>query len=222
MSGLNASQSVPPPVPLQLLVCLGNPGSRYQNSRHNAGFLVAERLLACHRHRPAAWQPDNGQLFVLDIGPRQLMLLKPMTYMNNSGEALRTVAQHDAISPNAMLVVCDCLDLPLGRLRLRKGGSSGGQKGLASIIQELGSQNVPRLRIGIGRPQSNDADIIDYVLAPWTSAEMTTLTEAVSTAADIIAEICQNGIELTMNRCNAWSADNINAIAQGETDVDKV
>ena len=222
MSGLTASTPALPVSPLQLLVCLGNPGSRYQDTRHNAGFLVAERLLACHRHQPAPWQPDNGQLFLVDIGPRQLLLLKPMTFMNSSGEAVSSVAQHVAVSPSNMLVVCDCLDLPLGRLRLRKTGSSGGQKGLASIIQELASQNIPRLRVGIGRPQSTDTDIIDYVLAPWTSAEKTTVAQVVTAAANMVALACQEGLDIAMNRCNAWSADNINAIVQGETDVDKV
>ncbi|NMA46428.1 MAG: aminoacyl-tRNA hydrolase [Lentisphaerae bacterium] len=222
MSGFTAPTTALPVSRLQLLVCLGNPGNRYQDTRHNAGFLVAERLLACHQHRPAAWQPGNGRLFLVDIGPRQLMLLKPMTYMNSSGEAVNSVARHVAVSPGDMLVVCDCLDLPLGRLRMRKSGSSGGQKGLASIIQELGSQDIPRLRVGIGRPQSTDTDIIDYVLAPWASAEKATVTQVVTAAANMVALAFSEGLDCAMNRCNAWSADNINAIVQGETDVEKV
>lgn len=205
-----------------MLVCLGNPGSRYQNTRHNAGFMVADRLLASTSNRLHAWQPDNGQLFNLGQGPEQFLLLKPMTYMNASGEAVRTVCQQFAFSPNELLVVCDCLDLPLGRLRLRKHGSSGGQKGVASIIQELASEDFPRLRVGIGRPQSTATDIIDFVLAPWASADKMTVTQVVTAAADMALLAFTKGLEYAMKRCNQWSADNINAVVQGETDVDKV
>ncbi len=193
--------------PLRLVVALGNPGPEYALTRHNAGWQVADKALdgaaaACK----AAWQPWNGELHVLQFrdGGRKLMLLKPLTYMNASGEAVQEVFGHFALSPGEMLVVCDCLDLPCGRLRLRMNGSSGGQRGVKSVADCLGTTDFPRLRIGIGRPESAEASIIDYVLSPWASGDETKRLAALDRAAAAIRKSVETGVESAVEFCNAW------------------
>ena len=198
----------------KLIVCLGNPGVEYAETRHNAGFKVGSELLGRHGGVKSAWQPENGELFDLTIAGRAVLLLKPMTYMNSSGDAVVGVTAHFGISPSEVLVISDCLDLPLGRLRMRPGGSSGGQKGVRSILVRLETEAVPRLRVGIGRPQSRECPVIDYVLAPWTSVEQEVLPEILRKAADMAAKAVSCGLEAAMNDCNSWSADNNNAEKQ--------
>ena len=159
---------------LKLLVGLGNPGMRYALTRHNAGWQVVDLVAATSRPQgnTALWQPGNGELRWLTIQGRSILLLKPLTYMNLSGEAVAVTLRHFHLSPKEMLVVSDDLDLPEGVLRLKAKGSSGGHRGLASIIQCLQTEEFPRLRVGIGRPQPGSGiSIVDWVLAPWVSAE---------------------------------------------------
>ena len=159
---------------IKLLVALGNPGARYANTRHNAGWMIADMLLRESRPQPihALWQPDNGELFWLTLAGRSCLLLKPLTFMNESGAAVAKVHDHFALAPREMLALSDDLDLPSGTLRLRRNGSNGGHRGLGSIIQHLQSSDFPRLRAGIGRPQpGSGTSIIDFVLAPWASAD---------------------------------------------------
>ena len=131
--------------------------------------------------------------------------------MNSSGDAVVDVTSHFGISPSEVLVISDCMDLPLGRLRMRPGGSSGGQKGVRSILARLGTEAVPRLRVGIGRPQSSECNVIDYVLAPWTSVEQEALMVILPKAADMAVKAVLEGLEAAMNECNSWLADNNNA-----------
>ena len=174
---------------LKLLVGLGNPGGRYALTRHNAGWQVAD--LVATASQPEAtktlWQPDNGELFWLTLQNRSLLMLKPLTYMNLSGEAVAVTLRHFHLSPKEMLVVSDDLDLAEGVLRLRANGSSGGHRGLASIIQCLQTEEFPRLRVGIGRPQpGSGTSIIDWVLAPWVSAEENHASLALRKAAEVV------------------------------------
>ncbi len=160
--------------PIRLLVCLGNPGRQYQNTRHNAGWMAADQILRDSPFPPvpATWQPDRGSLQWTGLGGHSVMLLKPATYMNLSGEAVAQTLDHLRLTPPEMLVLCDDLDLPEGTLRLRQRGSSGGHRGLASILQSLQTTDFPRLRIGIGRPQPGSGiPIVEWVLAPWVSVE---------------------------------------------------
>lgn len=198
---------------VRLVVCLGNPGADYANTRHNMGFNVAEKLFSgAESVRRTSWQPGNGELYDVQVrDTRPFMVLLPMTYMNASGEAVVRVAEHFGISPCDMLVIHDCLDLPLGRLRIRLEGSSGGQRGLSSIQAALGTTAVPRLRAGIGRPQDNDTGIVDYVLGRWTSGEQL-LCELVCVAAARMAVIAvQDGFAAAMRACNGWTLDNNHA-----------
>ena len=204
------------PKVLQLIVCLGNPGERYAGTRHNTGFAVADEILRNHPYRQSAWQPGNGELYDVESTGRHFLLLKPMTYMNSSGEAVVRVTGHFGISPSEVLVVSDCLDLPLGRMRMRPGGSCGGQNGVRSILAELGTEAVPRLRVGIGRPQSGECDIIDYVLARWTSVEQDLMDVVLPQAAHVVIKAMDDGLESAMNAGNSWKADKNNAEKQGE------
>ena len=174
---------------LKLLVGLGNPGGRYALTRHNAGWQVAD--LVATASQPEAtktlWQPGNGELRWLTLQGRCLLLLKPLTYMNLSGEAVAVTLRHFHLSPKEMLVVSDDLDLPEGVLRLKAKGSSGGHRGLASIIQCLQTEDFPRLRVGIGRPQpGSGTPIVDWVLEPWVSAEENHASLALRKAAEVV------------------------------------
>lgn len=206
----------------RLLVCLGNPGQKYARTRHNAGWRVAERLLEMRNWKVADWQPSYGELFEWQSSSGNFYLLKPLTFMNDSGTAVNEVTEKLGFSPQDILVICDCLDLPMGALRFRKRGSSGGQKGVASIIQVLGTAEFARFRIGIGRPEPGGEEIIDYVLSPWVSAEEAKMAETFSTAASLVLTLVDEGWEAAVSRSAIRSADNINASKQGESEIGKV
>lgn len=204
---------------LRLVVGLGNPGERYRNNRHNTGFMVADALLERFADvRRTEWQPERGELHeIRKDGDEALLVLKPLTFMNDSGEAVESVSRRFGISPLDMLVICDDLDLPTGRMRLRPRGSCGGQRGMLSIINRLGTDGFPRLRVGIGRPRPDEMDIIDYVLSDWASADMDLLKQVVKAASDAVCTAWEDGLEAAMNKANAWRADNINAESIKET-----
>ena len=204
---------------LRLVVGLGNPGERYRNNRHNTGFMVADALLERFADvRRTEWQPERGELHeIRKDGNEALLVLKPLTFMNDSGEAVESVSRRFGISPLDMLVICDDLDLPTGRMRLRPRGSCGGQRGMLSIINRLGTDGFPRLRVGIGRPRPDEMDIIDYVLSDWASADMELLKQVVKAASDAVCTAWEDGLEAAMNKANAWRADNINAESIKET-----
>ena len=214
--------SAVPPVSVQLLVCLGNPGRKYAQTRHNAGWQVAERLFEMRTWKRSDWQPGSGELYEWQSSSGRIYLLKPLTFMNDSGRAVNEVAGKLGFSPQEILVVCDCLDLPQGALRLRKRGSSGGQKGVESIIQILGTADFARLRIGIGRPEPGVGEIIDYVLSPWVSAEESKMAETFSAAASLLLTLVEEGWEAAVSRSAIHSADNVNANKQGESEIGKV
>jgi PTH1 family peptidyl-tRNA hydrolase len=178
---------------------LGNPGKRYAGTRHNVGFQVIDRLAAelgirvtrrRFRGRVGEGRTDRGRV----------LLVKPQTYMNESGRTVGTAAGWYRLEPDRLLVVCDDLDLPPGKLRLRRGGSSGGHKGLASVAQVLGTDGFPRLRIGIGRPEFQDP--VDYVLAPVPADQQSVLDDAVRLAAEAAMCWAKEGIDICMNRYN--------------------
>lgn len=189
----------------RLVVGLGNPGGRYAETRHNAGFLVVDRVLArCTRLSGPEPGGESECWTVRTPAGRQLWLQKPLTFMNRSGAAVAAAAQALGASPGDVLVVCDCLDLPLGRLRLRPGGSSGGHRGLESVLAALGTEAVPRLRIGIGR--QDDVAVVAYVLAEWSPAEQRLAEPVLDAAADAVLSAVTDGVEATMNRFNGWRA----------------
>lgn len=184
-----------------MIVGLGNPGKEYASHRHNAGFRVVDALARSHglffrRRRGVKATVAEGS-----IQGRRAILAKPQTFMNASGQAVGSLSRTFRVKPQQILVVYDDLDLPLGRLRLRAEGSSGGHKGMKSIIDSLGTQDFPRLRVGIGRPPGA-MDPMDYVLQPFDRGERLlvaqTLNEAVATIECWLAE----GIVAAMDQFN--------------------
>ena len=210
-----------PNAPLSLIVGLGNPGSEYADHRHNIGFQILQALAGMHglsftRKKKAKARVAEGQ-----VRGRPALLVKPQTFMNLSGKSVRRLSHDYKIPPDRILVICDDLDLPLGRLRIRPKGGSGGQKGLRSIIDSLGSQDFARLRVGIGRPPGN-VDPADYVLLPFADEETALLAETVSRAVEAVESWLADGIVAAMDRFNRTpsSADN-EAKDKGEDITDK-
>lgn len=187
-----------------LIVGLGNPGPKYAETRHNVGFLVIDRILAGQTRVRTEASADGVRYTIAGPGGGELNLLKPLTYMNASGVAVREAAGNLGIPSDRILVVYDCLDLPLGRLRLRRGGSSGGHRGVESVITELETSGFLRLRVGIGRP---DCETIDYVLASWSSTERAIVDQTVDVSAQAAMCVAERGIDAAMNSYNGRPAD---------------
>lgn len=193
---------------MKLVVGLGNPGPEYAETRHNVGFAIVERLAARHRIALARERRFHGVYGEGGVRGQRVALLEPHTWMNLSGKAV--VAALDALplgDPTSdLVVVYDDLDLPFGRLRVRPGGSAGGQKGLADIQERLGRSDFPRLRFGIGRPPPG-GDAVAHVLAPFDEAELRSLDAALERAADAVEAILGDGVEAAMNRFNASGSE---------------
>jgi len=186
---------------MKLIVGLGNPGRKYEGTRHNVGYLVlAELSRRHHGGRPRA--QFQGETVEIKIGEERVVLLSPLTYMNNSGASVQPARDFYKRENREVLVVCDDFNLPLGRLRFRTKGSAGGQKGLASILRRVGGEEVPRLRIGIGAAPEG-WDVADYVLSRFRSDEQQEIQHAVSRAADGAETWVREGIETCMNQFNA-------------------
>ena len=183
-----------------LIAGLGNPGKEYENTRHNAGFLVLDTLaqklradLSERKHRALCGKAV--------IGGQKVILLKPQTYMNSSGESIRAAADYYKVPPEDILVVYDDISLAPGQLRIRAKGSAGGHNGIKSIIAHLGTQEFPRVKVGIGEKPPR-MDLADYVLGHFSSGEKKIMEEAAKEAADAICEIVNVGIEQAMNDHN--------------------
>jgi len=186
---------------MKLVVGLGNPGRKYAGTRHNIGFDVLTEL-AQREHAPPPRKSFDCALTEIHLAGERTLLAWPQTFMNLSGRAVRQAADFYKIAPESVLVLCDDLNLPCGKLRLRSGGSAGGQKGLQNIIQQLGTEAFPRLRVGIGRPPP-PIDPVDYVLSRFRREEQAAMAEAVGLAADAVGVWASDGIAVAMNRFNA-------------------
>jgi PTH1 family peptidyl-tRNA hydrolase len=186
---------------LYLVVGLGNPGSRYAETRHNAGFLVTEVLTGRWKSRWTTEKSFQALLARADRGPHRVMICQPQTFMNSSGEAVAAIMSFYRVEKARLMVVVDDADLPFGQLRLRPGGSSGGHHGLESIEKHIGSRDYARLRVGIGR-QTSEREISGHVLSRFTSTEAKWLDKVLRTAADQIEIWIEDGIQKAMNRFN--------------------
>ena len=182
-----------------LIVGLGNPGQEYANTRHNMGFLCADELA---RRAGVRWERPRLKAIQAKgtLAGRDVVLAKPQTYMNDSGVSVAQLVRWYKAPLTDLLVISDDLDLPFGQLRLRGEGSAGGQKGLGSIIQQLRTNQVPRLRIGIGRPRWGEAR--DYVLTRFTREQAEALPEIIGRAADAAELWLAEGLIAAMNRYN--------------------
>lgn len=191
---------------MKLIIGLGNPGRGYADNRHNIGFM-------CLNH--FAWTQGIGfdkkqghaRIGSGEVAGSQVVLAKPQTYMNLSGQSVSRLVKRFNINLSDLLVIHDDLDLPLGKIRIRQGGSSGGHKGIGSIITELGSQDFLRLRVGIGRPEISsaeisEADIIAYVLSDLTTEEKQVITQVVPRVSEAILCLLTEGLTAAMNKYN--------------------
>ena len=185
---------------MTIVVGLGNPGRRYQGTRHNIGFAVADEVA---RRREAVYESGRGDTLVARCGrgPDAVLVVKPLTMMNLSGEAVTAVAGFYKVDPAAILVAADDVNLPLGRLRLRARGTAGGHNGFKSIIACLGTEEFPRLRVGVGRGDPR-RDLADHVLARFDDDERDEVERAIARAADAVETFLAEGIEAAMNRHN--------------------
>ena len=180
---------------IRLVAGLGNPGREYDRTRHNVGFLVANELArragVAFAHEPK-WNADVARA-------GEVTLMKPMTFMNLSGESVGDFSHFYKLEPEQALVIIDDVALPLGRLRLRGTGSAGGHNGLESVLMHLGSERVPRLRVGIGSAKDS---LVGHVLGKFSTDEQSILDQAVNRAADAVEFAQASGIEAAMNRFN--------------------
>ena len=188
----------PAPVDRWLVIGLGNPGGEYERSRHNVGFLVVDELARRHGGRVTdrAAKSLTGRV---RSGAHELVVAKPQTWMNLSGQAAKALRTKYDVPLERVLVVHDELDLPFGRLRIRTGGSSAGNHGLDSVITSFGTKTFPRIRVGVGRPVG---DAVDYVLSPFTNDERARLPELVGRVADAVEYIVEHGLERAMTEFN--------------------
>ena len=184
-----------------LVVGLGNPGDQYENTRHNAGFRVVDEL-ADRGDFPVQRLKFHALTNTAVIGGQGVLVMKPVTYMNLSGEAVGEAAQFYKLPPDHVLVISDDVDLPLGKLRLRKGGSAGGHNGLKSIIQHLGTDQFPRLKVGVGGKPHPDYDMADWVLGKLQGEDKKAMDEAARRAAQAVECLLSQGMDKAMNQYN--------------------
>ena len=190
---------------IRLVVGLGNPGREYETSRHNIGFRVVDKLAA---DAGARWQSKSkfeAAIAEVQLGGHAVLLAKPLTFMNASGQACVALLHWHKFEPEQMLVIVDDADLDIGRLRLREKGSAGGHRGLLSIAQCAGSEQYPRLRIGIGRPEPGRASdgLVGFVLGKFRDDERSQVDEAVARAAKAVECAVARGVAAAMNEFNA-------------------
>jgi PTH1 family peptidyl-tRNA hydrolase len=182
---------------LRLVVGLGNPGSEHADTRHNAGYWFVDRVVQQHRGALRPYARYHGDAGRIEVAGRELWLLKPTTYMNRSGQAIRALTDYLRIAPDEVLVAHDELDLPVGAVRLKQGGGAGGHNGLKDAITHVGDA-FWRLRFGIGHPGTR-AEVIDYVLRRAPAAEEALIHGAVAAAVDALPRLLEDGAAKVMN-----------------------
>ena len=184
-----------------LIVGLGNPGSKYENTRHNMGFKTID-LLAEKLNVPINKVKFKAVCNTVNFAGCKCLIMKPQTYMNLSGEAVREAAQFYKIPADHVLVIYDDTSLPVGKLRVRPAGSAGGHNGIKNIIAHLGTQEFPRVKIGVGAPEGADKDMVDWVIGAPSQAERKILAKSFEKAVDAAETIIKNGCQKAMNQFN--------------------
>lgn len=185
---------------MKLIVGLGNPGPKYDRSRHNVGFECIDAI-SSHAGIPVTERKPKVVLGRGTMGGEEVVLAKPRTFMNHSGEAVAYLVSRFGSVPGDILIVYDDMDLPLGKVRVRPSGGAGGHRGVASIIDALGSLTFPRIRVGIGRPVDGMEEI-GYVLGAFTQEERGIIGEAVVTVTEAVSAVIGDGLDRAMNRFN--------------------
>ena len=193
---------------MKLIVGLGNPGRNYASSLHNLGFMCVNHFARMH----SIWldkKRANARIGIGKVAGIEVVVARPHTYMNLSGQSVSKLVKKFKVSPDDLIVIYDELDLPLGKIRIRPGGSSAGHKGMESIITELGSQDFPRIRVGIGQPppdeqspQITDADIVTYLLSDLPPEIKATITQVIPKVSEAILCILTEGLTVAMNKFN--------------------
>ena len=184
-----------------ILVCLGNYGQKYENTRHNIGFMAADRLvekrdLKCNRLRFRALTE------VIDFGGARVLLMKPQTYMNLSGEAVGEAARFYKIPADHVIVISDDISLPLGKVRVRGSGSAGGHNGLKNIIAHLGTDAFPRVKVGVGAPENPEYDVVDWVIGNFSAQEKKIIDDALDRALAAAECIIEKSVTEAQNKYN--------------------
>lgn len=189
---------------MKVIVGLGNPGAQYANTPHSVGFEAVDAIAA---ELGVEWEPKKAFSCLMAKGVfagMPVLLVKPQTYMNLSGDSVAPVVKYHNATPADLIVVQDDIDIPLGRLRIRKNGSCGGHNGIRNIIERLGSQSFIRLKVGVGKDKSN---VIGHVLGKFDPASRTTVDKVVSASVQAVASILRDGADKAMNVFNGWTPD---------------
>ncbi|HEY9640853.1 MAG TPA: aminoacyl-tRNA hydrolase [Coleofasciculaceae cyanobacterium] len=208
-SNANAASALVVP---RLIVGLGNPGAKYEQTRHNIGFAAIDALAQVWQIRLSEHRKFQGWFGEgLAVKGVKVCLLKPTTFMNLSGQSIRAVTDWYKIAPEEVLVIYDDMDLPIGKLRLRQSGSAGGHNGMKSTIAHLNSQNFPRLRIGIGNPKDKglDREVVSHVLGRFSQAETQAMQEALKLVVDAVELSLKQGIPKAMSLYNNRTATEV-------------
>lgn len=184
-----------------IIVGLGNPGKEYEYTRHNAGFLTLDRLAVVQNTdiKKLKYKALIGDTV---ISGHRCLLVKPQTFMNNSGEAIREIAAFYKIPPEKIIVIFDDISLPCGKLRIRRKGTDGGHNGIKSIIYHLNSDNFPRIKVGIGAKPHPEYNLADWVLSTFGKSDMEELMKAIQKAVDVLPDILDGNIDRAMNKAN--------------------
>ena len=181
-----------------MVVGLGNPGPSYRHTRHNVGFMVASEIL--DRARCGADRMRDSALTALaKLGEHEFLVVQPQTFMNQSGVAVAALARRGGIDPFEILLIYDDADLPLGVIRIRQGGSPGGHRGVTSVVQTLGTRDIPRVRLGIGK---DPGDLAQRVLSPFGRTEKPHVERMIKDAADAVEAVIEKGLVAAMNEYN--------------------
>ena len=184
-----------------LLVCLGNPGREYAETRHNVGFLAAD-LLAEMKNEKIDRLKFKALTGTVELGGEKVLVMKPQTYMNLSGEAVGEAARFYKLPPERVLVISDDVSLPLGKMRIRANGSAGGHNGLKNIIQHLGTDAFPRIKVGVGAPAHPEHEMVDWVIGKFTRDERKALDEMLKKTVDAVEYVIRDGVQKAQNRFN--------------------
>ncbi len=184
-----------------LLVCLGNPGREYAETRHNVGFLTAD-LIAEKKSAKIDRLKFKALTGTVELGGEKVLVMKPQTYMNLSGEAVGEAARFYKLPPERVLVISDDVSLPLGKMRIRGNGSAGGHNGLKNIIQHLGTDQFPRIKVGVGAPAHPEHEMVDWVIGKFSREERKALDEMLKKAMDAAECVIRDGVQKAQNRFN--------------------